>query len=647
MKKEKNNFGFIAASSICIFLLLIMIVGNFGGKGTRAANAEYECDIARTKVLTEITKDDISKCMDNDCSDGTCYFCTSNKIDCNSCSSSNCISTEENTCIQYTTVTYKNNCKAVDSSETADTCPENQYLDGTICKSCDNVLEGSTSNANSVGSKSCVCPSGKIANNNKCIDIIAGCNKYASDGKCETCLGRGTLSNGECTFSRDISNCSDYYTTNDSRYGKCKSCKTGYYVSKDLLSCTTEEEKMEYPIPTCRDTFYTGSTINFSNKLSYTSGFEIISGQSAKDVGDHKVTLRLTGSNYVWAGTSSTETSVVCKIVDPGTCDVTLSESSRTDSTISFAADITKSSDDLTIKSYDWTSSNSKVIPNFSGMNKTTAKLSGTGTTTVKLTVTLDSGKTCTSSLSVTIDKFVQPCDIKFAGTTHTAVNSSFTVSVSDSSVLPDSITGYSWSIGGATGSSISSGVSSKEVTVSKAKYYGYDNLNLTLTLKDGSTCSDTFTFKKSCDSSQTVYDNKYCCSTKTEMLGTSAECSVVGRYIGKYHNNIGILQSVEQLSAGTICRLTYNVCDNYSGPSGGGDDSGDDTGSDNGGNNGGDNGGDNGGNNGGIGGGDDTGNNNATNNPQTGSALIFVVWSIGIAMVVYAFWYFKTSKEY
>ena len=35
----------------------------------------------------------------------------------------------------------------------------------------------------------------------------------------------------------------------------------------------------------------------------------------------------------------------------------------------------------------------------------------------------------------------------------------------------------------------------------------------------------------------------------------------------------------------------------------------------------------------------------NPTENPKTGTALIFIVWSIGIAIIVYSVWYFKNSK--
>lgn len=36
---------------------------------------------------------------------------------------------------------------------------------------------------------------------------------------------------------------------------------------------------------------------------------------------------------------------------------------------------------------------------------------------------------------------------------------------------------------------------------------------------------------------------------------------------------------------------------------------------------------------------------NNPTANPKTGTALIFIVWSIGISIIIYSVWYFKNSK--
>lgn len=36
---------------------------------------------------------------------------------------------------------------------------------------------------------------------------------------------------------------------------------------------------------------------------------------------------------------------------------------------------------------------------------------------------------------------------------------------------------------------------------------------------------------------------------------------------------------------------------------------------------------------------------NNPIDNPKTGTALIFIVWSIGISIIIYSVWYFKNSK--
>lgn len=38
--------------------------------------------------------------------------------------------------------------------------------------------------------------------------------------------------------------------------------------------------------------------------------------------------------------------------------------------------------------------------------------------------------------------------------------------------------------------------------------------------------------------------------------------------------------------------------------------------------------------------------NNNSNNNPQTGSALIYTVWIIGVLMIGYSIWYFKGSAK-
>lgn len=680
MKNEKNNFGFIAASSICIFLLLIVLVGNVGGKGTRAAISidGYSCTGGPFDAV------DINKCG---YSYGQYAVCSGTCTGSQEAGTLSCTGYTYTGCVKENSSGDGQTCSKGEylSNGTCTTCPANSYCpDGKEAISCSSVYTNSVSQAGSKYKTDCKCLSGYYKDNSQTPNTCTICPKGSycngiSKSNCSegyTTSGTGASSADKCikegdgtqkitkTFScksknyvngttnytfttadvngfdsnilNTVSTCTVNTSDGTSKCSLTLRARSGYYFlngdvqsSSSSIECTVNNvpkvDGIKLNLPSCATNTYDGSP---KNLLKSTGEFSVTSG-TATNAGKHPVKVKA-NSGYYWLvdGQKKTEYSLECEI-DKGRPKFSLSSSSGVvwiNSDASFSINTIDNGPCGTV-SYSLDYSNGSIFTD------------GNAPTISKNTVSFKATKPGNSSIVIT-------------GTSGSSTNSNCApVSITYNLTVNESVKPYCR-------------------YCSNAAYYNYtwisDTEELGKPLPEGCSIDANKTSASQCGQCY------YCPSNVTDPA--SADSNVRGNYFwrtssGKALGKCNYKESYsdEKLRGLTAWQTAYDKTEgtcsgkapDFNGPSSsstpGGNNNG---GNNNGGNNNGgnDTGSDNGGNNGGIGGGDDTGNNNggnnggnnnATNNPQTGSALIFVVWSIGIAMVVYAFWYFKTSKEY
>lgn len=680
MKNEKNNFGFIAASSICIFLLLIVLVGNVGGKGTRAFEVTHGETVYVCGSYADVSDVDYEAC-----SDGLCHFFSPENKEYVICDNFRC---------------RTSSCEVKSASDEPADTPSDEPVNIQGCKT--------------YGDNKCTeCYGrGKLSSDGKSCTIadIEGCTEYiktsiSTYGNCLTCVKGYKRESGTCVKidvpSCNVENCG---TCDDEDANKCKICLTGFYESNG--KCVSKEK---LNAPTCKSATYSSSSSSYKFDSSSLTGFEAekmnaegctITLDDIKS-GKSSCSLRVgvKDSSKYYFGDNSTSAYVTCDVSGvPDTYGKVLALPSCATNT------------------YDGTSKNLlKSTDNFKVTKNGTATNAGEYTVEVEANTgyywLIDGQKQTKYSLKCEIDKGRPKFSLSSSsGVVWINTDSSFSVNTIDDGPCGDVSYSLSYSNGsiftdgkapaipksgntvsfkatkpgnssivitGTSGTGTNSNCAPVSITYnltvnesvkpycrycSNAAYYNYTwiSQDLDKPLPEGCSIDANKTSASQCGQCY------YCPSNVTD--AKSADSNVRGKYVWRTSSssssetilgkcNYKESYSDEKLRGLTAWQTAYDktadTCSgnapDFNGPSSSSTPGGNNGGNNNGGN---DTGSDNGGNNGGIGGGDDTGNNNggnnnATNNPQTGSALIFVVWSIGIAMVVYAFWYFKTSKEY
>lgn len=597
MKKEKDNFGFIAASSICIFILLIMIVGNFGGKGTRAADGsikfgDYTCaDDSGAEPMDGRE----SKC--GKCEGTTCYRC--------SCSE-NAIMTEDG--CKQDLINVLGGCVKVGSGASS----ENAKTEVDVPTCGDSVYTG---------------------------ELIDLTNKFSSKTNISV-LPALRKEVGSYDISITVSDTSKYVF---------KSGSTSATVTCKIVKNSASGDKTVISKPTCSSALYTGSEIDLANNVSNSNGYFEVTSNKKTNVGIYSVNVKIKDTSKYSFLDGSTTTDVQCSIINES-CSISFTNGKseiETGKSFTVTANVTPVSG-AKVSKYSWSvSSNNVSITSGSSSQLATFKAgSSVGNATITLTATLDNEKTCSNSFTTKV--------VASTGSSSSSSNvgSKLTVSFKNGDdvvetktctvtsntlgcvgvvtpAAPQAKDGYRFN-GWGTSKGCTSGVF--------AANYAMSSITKNMTyyacfVEDNDEVDDSYTVDKCSFSgpytvSSLVPDYEGCKHYGVYYDGKQEFAYVKQCCIDKGYVWVGENFSTAKSAYCITCS------------------------SDDGGNNGGNNGGNAGGNNDGVGGGDDTGNNNggnnnATNNPPTGSALIFVVWSIGIAMVVYAFWYFKTSKEY
>lgn len=570
--EKRKNYTFIVASSICVFLLLIVIAGNFGGKGTRAdgeasngCNLEYSisteannttyCCKNESKKVTEKYEKEKLKGKEV----GSIVFMKSEEyyqiVEVNP-------SVGEEMLGDYTVNTCKTKDSITGSTNSTGTTPGGQE-------------PGSSSTGNGDGEQNETQVVGECTEKN-----LAGCKNKTT---CNEKKGYWSNSISKCMNESEC-NAASAAIDNDKKTCACQETKK--YWSTINNKCVNESECTS-------DNGYLNSIVNTCNKRT-----------------SNVCTVNITGNNSVFTNTEVTLN---------GTVEI--------------------NSNDRFVKDYEWTSTNF-TFENDVNLTQSSLKFnSGTRTfnnAIFSLKVTLKDGQgnatddNCIGFHFLKIDVNSSIHKVTFyngtsevSSTTCTEFQKTLGCNVV-APAAPKANNGYRFNGWGST-ANCEEGFYSANYTIlnikSNKEYYA---------------CFTKEEEKPTIEKEKCVFSKGYIvplmagfenyagCKhytiTYNKEMSTSysyaKECCTMMKYKWIGENYVTVAK-------GPYCIDCSNKSNNNT-P-------------------GGSNTGTNGGSNTGT-----TGNTegNPTKNQPTGATLIFVVWSIGIAMLVYAYWYFKFAKE-